>query len=290
MAIQTFTAAQVLTAAQMNTLQANDYNQTVSTKTASYTLVAADKGTRVVMNVASSNTVTVNTSLFSAGDTLVIQNIGAGVTTVTAGTATVSSAGPLTISQYGSGTLYFTSAGVSLWFPSAGPAASSALNFIASTTFTTASTLTMANVFSSTYKNYLILISSLVASADAGEARVNLGTSSTKDTSSVYDYAIVGTNNGSASNSQTLDANHIKLIGSYVGTDMSSIRLELFNPNVATQTNLISNNFGNRGLYLSAEVTNGYVGTTTQYTDFFLSTAGGPTHSATITVYGYSNS
>jgi len=170
------------------------------------------------------------------------------------------------------------------------PAASSALNFIASTTFTTASTLTMANVFSSTYKNYLILITSLVASADAGEARVNLGTSSTKDTSSVYDYAIVGTNNGGASNSQTLDANHIKLIGSYVGTDMSAIRLELFNPNVATQTNLISNNFGNRGLYLSAEVTNGYVGTTTQYTDFFLSTAGGPTHAATITVYGYSNS
>jgi hypothetical protein len=84
------------------------------------------------MNVATANTVTVNTSLFSAGDTLVIQNIGAGTTTVTAGTATVSSAGPLTILQYGSGTLYFTSAGVSLWFPSAGPAASaSALTRIA---------------------------------------------------------------------------------------------------------------------------------------------------------------
>jgi hypothetical protein len=97
MALTTFTSGQVLTAAQLNAVQANDYNQTVSTKTASYTLVAADKGTRVVMNVATANTVTVNTSLFSAGDTLVIQNIGAGVTTVTAGTATVSSAGPLAI-------------------------------------------------------------------------------------------------------------------------------------------------------------------------------------------------
>jgi hypothetical protein len=274
----------------MNTLQANDYNQTVSNKTASYTLVAADKGTRVVMNVASSNTVTVNTSLFSAGDTLVIQNIGAGVTTVTAGTATVSSAGPLTISQYGSGTLYFTSAGVSLWFPSAGPAASSALNFIASTTFTTASTLTMANVFSSTYKNYLILISSLVASADAGEARVNLGTSSTKDTGNNYDFAVCATNNGSASNSQTLDTNHIKMLASYVGTSMSCMSINIFNPNVATQTNLVSNNFGNRSLYLASEICNGYIGTTTQYTDFFLSTAGAPTHEATITVYGYANS
>ncbi len=104
MAIQTFTSGQVLTAAQQNALQANDYNQTVSTKTASYTLVAADKGTRIVMNVASANTITVNTSLFSAGDTVVLQNIGAGVSTVTAGTATVSSAGPLAIPQYGSGT------------------------------------------------------------------------------------------------------------------------------------------------------------------------------------------
>jgi hypothetical protein len=51
MAIQDFTAGQVLTAAQMDALQANDYNQTVSNKTASYTLVAADKGTRIAMNV-----------------------------------------------------------------------------------------------------------------------------------------------------------------------------------------------------------------------------------------------
>jgi len=123
MALQTFTAGQVLTAAQMTNLQANDYNQTVSTKTASYTLVAADKGTRVVMNSASATTITVNTSLFSAGDTLVLQNISTGVCTVTAGTATVSTAGSLAIPQNGSGILYFTSAGVSIFYPSAGASA-----------------------------------------------------------------------------------------------------------------------------------------------------------------------
>ena len=136
MSIQTFTIGQTLTASQMSTLQANDYNQTVSTKTADYTLVAADKGTRVVMNVASANTVTVNTSLFSAGDTLVIQNIGAGVTTVTAGTATVSSAGSLAIAQYGSGTLFFVSAGVAIFFPSAVTASSGAVVQVKSTTLT----------------------------------------------------------------------------------------------------------------------------------------------------------
>ena len=119
MAITTFTSGQILTAAQMNAVQANDYNQTVSTKTASYTLVAADKGTRVVMNSASATTITVNTSLFSAGDTLVLQNISTGVCTVTAGTATVATAGSLAIPQNGSGILYFTSAGVSIYYPSA---------------------------------------------------------------------------------------------------------------------------------------------------------------------------
>ena len=77
MAITTFTASQILTAAQMNAVQSNDYNQTVSAKTASYVLVAADKGTRISMNSASATTITVNTSLFSAGDTLFIgPNLG----------------------------------------------------------------------------------------------------------------------------------------------------------------------------------------------------------------------
>jgi len=88
MAIQDFTVGQILTASEMDALQANDYNQTVSTKTANYVLVAADKGTRVAMNAAGSTSITVNTSLFSAGDTVWIQNIGAGTCTITAGTAT----------------------------------------------------------------------------------------------------------------------------------------------------------------------------------------------------------
>lgn len=136
MAIQTFTAGQVLTAAQVNALQANDYNQTVSTKTADYVLVAADKGTRVVMNAAGATTITVNTSLFSAGDTLFIQNIGAGVCTVTAGTATVSGAG-LALSQFQGGTLYFTSAGVSILFTGGGGAVSfdDASNILATQVF-----------------------------------------------------------------------------------------------------------------------------------------------------------
>jgi len=116
MSKQTFTTGQVLTAAQVNSLQSNDFNQTVSVKTAAYTLVAADKGTRIEFNTSGSVAVTVNTGLFDAGDTLVIQNRGAGVVTVTAGTATVNTSATLALSQYDAGTLYFVSASAAIFF------------------------------------------------------------------------------------------------------------------------------------------------------------------------------
>ena len=139
MAIQDFTAGQILTAAQMDSLQANDYNWTVSTKTANYTLVAADKGTRVVMNAAGATTITVNNSLFSAGDTLFIQNIGAGTCTITAGTATVTTAGSLALSTWAGGTLYFTSASAAIFFSGSAPAYGTATGGIGSPTAVTIS-------------------------------------------------------------------------------------------------------------------------------------------------------
>lgn len=116
MAKQTFTTGQVLTATQMNSLQSNDFNQTVSTKTDSYVLVVGDRGTRVVMNAATAKTITVNTGIFDAGDTVFIHNIGAGVVTVTAGTATVNTAQSLALNQWEGGTLYFTSASSAIFW------------------------------------------------------------------------------------------------------------------------------------------------------------------------------
>lgn len=123
MAKQTFTTGQVLTAAQMTSLQETAMTGgPASTKTVSYVLVAADAGTRVAMNAAGSTTITVNTALFSAGDTVSIQNIGAGVCTVTAGTATVNTSGSLVLAQYQGGILYFTSASAAIFFQFATPA------------------------------------------------------------------------------------------------------------------------------------------------------------------------
>jgi hypothetical protein len=117
MAKQTFTTGQVLTAAQMTSLQQTAMGGgTPVVKTASYVLTAADAGTVIQMNSASSTTITVNTALFSAGDAVWIQNIGAGVCTITAGTATVTTAGSLGLVQWEGGQLYFTSTSASIFF------------------------------------------------------------------------------------------------------------------------------------------------------------------------------
>lgn len=117
MAKQTFTTGQVLTAAQMTSLQQTAMGGGSTTaKTTSYTLVAADAGTVVQMNSASATTITVNTALFAAGDTVQIQNIGAGVCTVTAGTATVNTSATLALSQYDAGTLYFNTTSAAFFF------------------------------------------------------------------------------------------------------------------------------------------------------------------------------
>ena len=123
MAKQTFTTGQVLTAAQVTSLQQTAMlGGDTTAKTVSYTLVAADAGTTVAMSNAGSTTITVNTSLFAAGDIVTIQNRGAGVCTITAGTATVSTSGSLVLAQYQGGVLYFTSTSAAIFFQFATPA------------------------------------------------------------------------------------------------------------------------------------------------------------------------
>lgn len=78
-------------------------NITLDRKTASYTLVTNDNGKMIEMNVASANTLTINASLFSAGNQILISQYGAGQTTITAGAGVTlrSSGGKLkTSAQY----------------------------------------------------------------------------------------------------------------------------------------------------------------------------------------------
>ena len=123
MSKQTFTTGQVLTAAQMTSLQQTAMlGGDASAKVASYTLVAADAGTAISMSNGSATTITVNTGLFAAGDIVTIVNLGAGVCTITAGTATVATSGSLALAQNQGGVLRFTSASAAIFFQFATPA------------------------------------------------------------------------------------------------------------------------------------------------------------------------
>jgi len=286
MSKQTFVANTILTAAQMNTLQANDYNQTVSTKTANYVLVATDAGTKIVMNAAGSTSITVNTSLFTAGDNLTIANIGAGVCTVTAGTATVSSAGPLAIPQYGGGTLYFTSAGVSVYSPTAVTvAASSGLTFLVGGTQTATASASITNIFTSSYTTYKIILRNLSSSVNIQDLIIRLGNSGTADTGSNYNsrglyWATSGQTTGGANQD-----NWSGLVN-HTANALNYLTMEVTGPNLAATTAYSAQSYSNAPATQSSA---GVLNTATQYTDIFFSlTSGNIAYS--YQVFGYANS
>jgi hypothetical protein len=158
MAKQTFSTGQVLTAAQMTSLQQTAMlGGAASAKTASYTLVAADAGTAISMSNAGATTITVNTALFAAGDTVHITNLGAGVCTITAGTATVNSSASLALAQYESGFLDFTSTSAAIFVKGAGAAAAGGGLTLLSTTALSGSSTTVSSI-SGDYKNLRVVI------------------------------------------------------------------------------------------------------------------------------------
>ena len=167
------------------------------------------------------------------------------------------------------------------------------LVFIARTTFTAATELAMTNVFSSTYENYLVQVTNLIATGPSGEARVRLGTSGSADTGSNYDYGYISADNGVVTDVQYLNNTHWKMLASYVGdTQPSQMNIVLSSPNLARTATCTATNFGNMNVYLHVGTFAGALVTNTQYTDLFLETNLDPgvTHTCTITVYGYANS
>ena len=285
MAIQTFVADTILTAAQMNALQGNDYNQTVSTKTASYTLVAADKGTKVVMNSASATTITVNTSLFSAGDTLTILNIAAGVTTLTAGTATVSTTGSLALAQNGGGTLYFTSAGVSVFQADGVTATSAGLVLVSATTIgTTVASVTVSSAFSATYDNYLISVSGGIGSTDFN-LDMTLGSTAT---GYYLNFSYQPVSSSTVTNGNASNAGSFASVGEG-SSNVLSASIYLQNPFTAKVTTLSAGQLPTKTTQYSSKCL-GFLDNTTSYTAFTLTTNTGTMTGGTVRVYGYQNS
>jgi hypothetical protein len=290
MAKQTFVADAILTAAQMNSLQGNDFNQTVSTKTASYVLVAADAGTKIVMNSASATTITVNTSLFAAGDNVTILNISSGVCTVTAGTATVSTAGTLALVANAGGTLYFTSAGVSVFQADGVAASAGGLTLINTTTFVGQSSQSVNNCFSATYANYLILFSNIVANNSTPREltfRLRVG-GVDNSTASSYSTQRVGAHSTSTAYAELLQQSQM-LLEQISNSRQTNATVTLTNPFTTDKTGLDVKANGFRTTL--NDITVYGLGEHTQavsYDGFTLISAS-LTISGTIRVYGYAN-
>ena len=175
MAKQTFTTGQVLTAAQMTSLQQTAMlGGAASAKTASYTLVAADAGSAISMSNASATTITVNTALFAAGDTVHITNLGAGVCTITAGTATVNSSASLALAQYESGFLDFTSTSAAIFVKGAGAAAGGGANWTLLNSGGTSLSGSSTTVSGISGKNGILVLITDAVSAAYGLTKVRL--------------------------------------------------------------------------------------------------------------------
>ena len=288
MAKQTFTTGQVLTAAQMTSLQQTAMlGGAASAKTASYTLVAADAGTAITMSNASTTTITVNTALFAAGDTVQITNLGAGVCTITAGTATVNTSASLALAQYESGTLDFTSTSAAIFIKGAGASASaSGLTLISNTAFTTQSSVSLAaNTFSATYTNYKIILDITAFSAS--------NTFIFRARAAGSDYS------GNQYFNQTIDGSGVTASASDGATNTSislgdpntnvnyQLEMELFRPNVAGRTWAIPKFFflDNGGVW-HVRMSGHRIDTSTQYDSASIIPSTG-TMTGRIFVYGY---
>jgi hypothetical protein len=239
MAKQTFTAGQTLTAAQMTTLQANDFNLTVSTKTSNYTLVASDAGTRVVGNAASL-TFTVNNSVFTAGDTLTFDNRDSTVLTIAAGAGvTINSASGLTLAQYQTAQLYCLSASSFVLSPSDVTASAGALVKISGTTLGAVSTLTLDNVFTSTYTNYLFQLN-YVGTNSGNDPSVQYRASGATNTSAVYSQMAYfgGASYTRVRNNDTGTAIDLAFLDSGQGTNGAAVaEITFYDPQRAVRTN-----------------------------------------------------
>jgi hypothetical protein len=162
---------------------------------------------------------------------------------------------------------------------------SSGLAFISSTTIGSAvSTVAVSNVFSSTYDNYLVIVSGGASSAESG-----LGIQLGATTTGYYYGAIRLTYAGSGNN---LNGDNIASWPQIGRGNADGLHLvaTIVSPNLAKNTFYSAGVAGSTSNASPMGISGGYVGNTTAYTGFTLTTTTGTVTGGTIKVYGYANS
>jgi len=242
------------------------------------------------MNSASATTITVNTSIFTAGQLIYVTNKGVGVCTITAGSATVSTTGTLALAQFASGVLYCISAGVFLFEAYGVAASASGLNFLSSTAFTTATSVSLpANTFSATYTNYKVIVTVTAVTADS-DLTLRLRAAGTDATTANYDGSFSGRTNASADQNFDTVGGTALSVGEQDSVDLYSLQFDVLSPQVAIPTRLLGQFIGqqkaggNAKFYCSG---GGNFRLTTQFDSLTFISSVASSLTGTITAYGY---
>jgi hypothetical protein len=281
-----FVSGAVLTAAQLNAIT----EVPVSAKTASYTLAATDAGSRITMSSASATTITVNTALFTAGQSLRIQNLNAGgVCTVTAGTATVTSAGPLAIPAWGGGQLYFTSSSAAVWFPDAATTTSGLVCVKAETSFSAAATVTADSIFTSSYTNYLLQFTSTCATNQ--NITLQLRAAGVTATAANYNDQSINASSTTVTAARSASATSFDIQTSSASSLYNYTQVTFFQPQLARATGFGAlSTYNGSGSY-AQPIRQDWFGNhtvATAYDGFIISVSGSETLTGSYSVYGYS--
>jgi len=178
-----------------------------------------------------------------------------------------------------------------LVFAAANPVASSGLTFLSSTTFTTATSVSLpANTFSATYTNYKVIVTVTAVTADA-DLTLRLRAAGTDATSANYDGSFVGRTNASVDLNFDTAAGTALSVGEQDNSEIFySLELDVLSPQVAIPTRLLGQFMGqlktaaNGKYYVSG---GGNFRLTTQFDSLTFISSVASSLTGTITAYGY---
>lgn len=267
-----FTAGSVLTAANLNTA-INSLTLNAQSG-AGYTLVLTDAGKLVTVSNASAQNLTIplNSSVaYATGTVIEVLNIGAGTWTLVP-TGGVTLTGSTSIPT--SARVRLTKTGTDTWYANT-LSASGGLVYVGGGTVSAGSAINVNNCFTSTYENYRIVLTSNVATTF--RFRVSGADNST---SAYYEQFINGNNttvSGARSAVQTLNN---------LNSSAGVVALDVFGPATAAAHYMLGT-ITQGGTTLTATSYAYHFSSATAFDGFSIL---GTTMTATVRVYGYSNS
>lgn len=263
------------------------YNNQTGT---SYTFVLADTGKVVTANNASAVTFTIppqSSVTWTANTSLRVTNLGAGALSIAGGAGVTVTNSSATVAQYSSATVVRTGSDAWTVVPAGSPAG---LTLITSQTITNQSTFDLTSVFSSTYRNYKILLKTSSGNTANFGIYAQLLSGSTPANGSDYYYAFMGLQTtGTVDNlSSNGTTNFIICDITSAQNGISSATFDILTPNVAEWTTFLGLSSGSHATY---RMRNGGCvhALNTSYNGLRLTSFGSATFTGQVQVYGYRN-